>query len=434
MPRYCYLLLLVCLMGLTSCGTSLEKNSIPKEGRQPITLDTTTKAQIPKATSAVAIPRPFDNKEWPMTGGYPDHALHHLTLSNDMRLLWRASIGKGNTRDSQLLNTPIVMGDMVVVMDSVGQVTALNANTGDRQWRTDTKKDDEDDPIAGGGLIGIGRLVFVTTASGELLCLSSENGVILWRVTLPAVTRGGPTLHQGNIYVLTIDNEVIAVSAKNGQPLWRYTGLGETSPLLGAPAIAAAGDIVVAVFPNGDIATLKADTGKPLWDDSLHEVKTTMLRGVGVTTGLPVITSGVVLAYNTHTLTAWRANNGGRLWTQGIGSARNLWVSGNTIFLVDKQNNSLTALDTLGHQRWRTTLPSFADMEDNEDPIEWLSPIVAGGLVWIPNTHRDLWGLNPHTGSVVKKLVMPEGAATDPIVAGRTLYIVGQSGDLMAFH
>ena len=41
----------------------------------------------------VRLPRPVVNPEWPEAGGYPNHAMQHLALSDDVKKAWSVSIG-----------------------------------------------------------------------------------------------------------------------------------------------------------------------------------------------------------------------------------------------------------------------------------------------------------------------------------------------------
>src|ERR1041385_5917659 len=43
----------------------------------------------------VALPRPATNKEWPQAGGYPDHAMHHLTLAERPQRAWQGDVAGG---------------------------------------------------------------------------------------------------------------------------------------------------------------------------------------------------------------------------------------------------------------------------------------------------------------------------------------------------
>jgi outer membrane protein assembly factor BamB len=96
----------------------------------------------------VALPNPSTNKEWPQAGGYPDHAMHHLTLAERPQRAWQSDIGGGTggspflrvfglATPRRLIAQPIVAEGKVFALNSYGEVVALNAGTGAALWRTD---------------------------------------------------------------------------------------------------------------------------------------------------------------------------------------------------------------------------------------------------------------------------------------------------------
>ena len=114
------------------------------------------------ASRAVALPRPVVNKEWPQAGGYPDHAMHHLTLAERPQKAWEGSVGAG-TGSSNFLRTfglstprrliaqPVVADGKFFALNSVGEVVALSADTGASLWRVNVMPKEEDQGDVGGG-------------------------------------------------------------------------------------------------------------------------------------------------------------------------------------------------------------------------------------------------------------------------------------------
>ena len=115
------------------------------------------------ATRSVELPRPTTNKEWPQAGGYPDHAMHHLTLSDRPQRAWQGSIGPGTggsgfwrtfglSTPRRLIAQPIVAEGKYFALNSDGEVVALNAATGATLWRTNILPEDEGQGDGGGGI------------------------------------------------------------------------------------------------------------------------------------------------------------------------------------------------------------------------------------------------------------------------------------------
>ena len=100
----------------------------------------------------ITLPRPVVNPDWPEAGGYPNHAMQHLSLPDTLTQAWRTSIGEGASRYTRVLSQPIVANGRVYAMDGSVQVSAYDAATGDRLWQVDLKPEDERGSSFGGGI------------------------------------------------------------------------------------------------------------------------------------------------------------------------------------------------------------------------------------------------------------------------------------------
>ncbi|MDH5529511.1 MAG: PQQ-binding-like beta-propeller repeat protein, partial [Paracoccaceae bacterium] len=61
-------------------------------------------------------------------------------------------------------------------------------------------------------------------------------------------------------------------------------------------------------------------------------------------------------------------------------------------------------------------------------------PVLAGGRLVIASSDGLIRSIDPASGAVISTLEMAGGAASAPVVAGRTLYVVTQNGQLHAFR
>ena len=95
----------------------------------------------------------------------------------------------------------------------------------------------------------------------------------------------------------------------------------------------------------------------------------------------------------------------------------------------------LTALrrDT-GKVIWVNDLPHLVDPTDHDsDPIIWTGPILAGGRLWAVNSNQQLVAFSPTDGKILVEYKLSDPSYISPVVAGDTLYVVTEAGDLVAF-
>ena len=132
-------------------GESL-KPPLPGERISVLSLERRREPDPAIAQLAVRLPRPVANPEWPEAGGYPNHAMQHLALPDEVKKAWTASVGSSSSRAGQLLATPVVFGGRLYSVDADSRVRAFDTRTGQRLWETDITPKEERGSAFGGGV------------------------------------------------------------------------------------------------------------------------------------------------------------------------------------------------------------------------------------------------------------------------------------------
>jgi len=106
-----------------------------------------------------SLPVAWTNTFWPQAGGYPNHAMGHLTLGRDLKEAWRVSIGAGGGRRDPLIVQPVAANGTVFALDTDAMVTAFGLSDGRKKWRvSSTPPGEKDAGYIGGGLLLSGIL------------------------------------------------------------------------------------------------------------------------------------------------------------------------------------------------------------------------------------------------------------------------------------
>ena len=86
---------------------------------------------------------------------------------------------------------------------------------------------------------------------------------------------------------------------------------------------------------------------------------------------------------------------------------------------------------------WRVDLPKFVDtgrIRKRRTVFAHYGPILAGGRLIVASSDGQLRSFSPTSGALIGAVPIPGGAATNPVVAGNTLYVVTKAGQLVAFR
>jgi outer membrane protein assembly factor BamB len=431
--------LIVVLLTTAACGSlnpfkAKEAPPLPGERLSVLKLDTALRPDPRIADLSVTLPRPQTNADWPQPGGYPDHAMQHLSLGDSPGNEWEASVGSGSSSERRIMAQPVVAAGKVFTMDAKGEVRAFEAASGNRLWSRNVLPEEEEEGDLGGGVAYAEGRLFVTTGAAEVLCLDPESGEVIWRQSVGGPMRSGPTVADGRVFVVTVENELVALAAKDGRRLWSHVGLTETAGVLGGASPAVARGIVVVPHSSGEIFALRAENGRPVWSEGLASVRrVNAVSTLADIRGHPVIDRGTVYAVShSGRMVAIDLRSGARIWEVDIGALQTPWVAGDFIFVVTTRGWLAAIMRDTGRVRWVTDLERFVDKDDAEDGVVWAGPVLAGDRLIVAGSHGEALSISPYTGNVTGMLKLSEGVQIAPVVANNTLYFLDEDGSLVA--
>jgi outer membrane protein assembly factor BamB len=362
--------------------------------------------------------------------------MQHPALPDTLQEAWQVVVGDGASRYGELLAGPVVNDGVVYVKDSKTQVTAYRATDGEQVWQTDVAPPDDDSQAWGGGVSFDGGRLFVTTGYGQVVALDAADGKEVWRTTLGIPMRESPTVSDGHVLVVDVDNEIFSLSEATGEKQWTYAGIPETAELAGGTSPAVENGTVVVPFSSGELVALRIENGRTVWQESLAATRRfDAMSSLADIHGRPVIDRGRVIAVShSGRIASIDLRTGERAWEQEVGGIYTPWIAGDFIYLLSTSGEVVCLTRADGRVRWLTQLDQWEDMEDKEDPIRWAGPILAGDRLIVVASNGQAWSLSPYTGKALGRIELPEGSFLSPVVAGNTLYLMTNDGQLTALR
>lgn len=429
---------LVLAAGLTACSSDDKDAPLPGERLSILELQRHLEPDdAALSAQGYVAPTAWKNEFWPQAGGYPNHAMQHLSLSEGaLKKVWSTSIGEGSQKNLPLITQPIVVDGKVFTLDTNNTLAAFDATTGRRLWDHNVSKASEEDPVIVGGIAYSRGQLYVTNGFDELILLSPQDGRVVWRRKIPAPSRAAPTISDDRVFVSTMDNRLIALNATDGKILWEYSGIAGSAGLVGGASPAASRDIVIPAFSSGEIYALRVENGSAAWGDNLSGIRATNgLSGISDIRALPIIDKGVVIAISFgNRLVALDERTGNRIWQRDIGGSEMPWVAGNYLFVVTNDNDLVGMGRDNGLIRWVRPLPKFKDPQSRTDPIYWTGPVLAGNRLIVAGSDGGVMEVSPEDGTVIRAWGSGMNVGITPVVAGETLYLLGDNGTLAAYR
>ena len=431
------LLLLGACSSMDSLFTSKDDQA-PLKGTRISILQLQTQL-VPNPTlqqTPIALPNAWINAFWPQAGGYPNHVMGQLALGKDLKKVWSSSIGSGGDRRDPLIAQPIVADGMVFTLDTDGDVTAFSITDGSKKWRKSSiVKGEQKTGGIGGGIAYASGKIYVTNGYKYLSCFNAATGNTLWNTDLPTPSQSAPTVMNEKVFVITIDNRLMVFSANDGTAQWNYSGVVETTGLLGSVSPAVDTSAVVLPQSSGEIFGLHVENGQVIWQDNLSTVSHTgTLSSISDIRGQPVIDQGMVYAASySGRMVALDEVSGQRVWQKDIGTAEMPWAAGATVFVITTEQQLVALVRQNGDIRWVAQLPRHKG-DDKDKPIVWTGPVLAGGRLIAAGSNGQLIEVSPEDGKIIKTTDISNPVFIPPVVAANTLFVLTLKGELIAYR
>ncbi len=426
---------------LAGCGEGSwfggeSKTPIPGERIPVLPQDEGVTADPRISTISVELPPATDNRDWPQAGGSADGFIAN-PAAKGFDVAWRTSIGAGNSRDGRISAPPIVAAGRVYAIDADTELSATDAETGQRIWRVDLTPDgDRSGGGSGGGAAYFDGRVYAATGYAQVICLDAENGKELWRTTLTGPFRAGPAVGGGRVFAVSSDNQIQALDAATGRKLWTHSGLAEGAGIYGGASPVLAGNVLIAGLSSGELFALRVDNGRVLWSDSLAGIqKSDAVSALPDVRGFPVVDHGqVIAAGHASRVVNIDLRSGARVWEQDLGSFNSPWVAGDFVYMITTDAQMLCISRRDGRIRWVQQLRHYDDEKKKTGVITWAGPILAGGRLFAADSRGDAIVASAETGETLSKLSLPGSVSVLPVVASGTVYVLTDDADLLALR
>ncbi|MGB0797947.1 MAG: PQQ-binding-like beta-propeller repeat protein [Planktomarina sp.] len=429
---------LMALMALVGCS----RQDPTLEGLRE-TLDGSAAQQdaarfVAEGAVAFAAPKQVKNASWTHQGGNPQHNAGHLVLNTNITQIWASSVGSGDDRRHQITASPVVSNGRVFTLDSRATVTATST-TGQPIWSMDlTNALDSPDDASGGGLAVAKGRVFVTTGFGTVSALDVETGALIWTQDLVGFGGAAPTIYKDLLYIASRDGSGWAINVNDGTIAWQIAGPEGLATLTGGPGVAVSNKWAIFPFGSGEVYSTFRRGGLRNWTSVLSGARLGQaITSIGDLTGDPVIAGNRVYLSNASGRTAaLDLQSGDRVWTANQGTKGDIWVAGNSVFAVSDLNHLMRLDANDGELVWSVPLPRYTTdkVRRRKTVVAHFGPILAGGRLVVMSSDGIMRQYDPNDGSQISETEMARPAASAPIVADGTLYVMDTSGNLVAFR
>jgi len=319
---------------------------------------------------------PFASADWPTFHSDASHSgvgAGNSTVNST--ILWRFDTG------NKVWSSAAVVGDMVFVGSSNGNVYALNASSGSEIWSHATNGEVRSSPSISGGMVYVGSM------DNKVYALNALNGSLVWSFTTGNYVDSSPIVVNGVVYVGSLDGKVYALNADNGTVVWSYT---TGNAVVSSPAIS--GGIVYVGSMDHKVYALSATNGSMVWSYT---------TGGGVYSPPAVVGGMVYVGSWDYSIYALNAFNGSKAWSYATGNYSNSCpaVAYGTVYSASKDGNVYALNASSGSKIWSYKTGSAIVC----------SPAVVDGVVYFGSYDGYVYALGGFSeASLLQQVWVPE--------------------------
>lgn len=350
----------------------------------------------------------------------PPAELQKFNAEVELDRVWKRNIGNGQ---GDLYNnlTPAMDGLTLYAADAKGRVVALDRDDGSVKWQVKL-----DEPLSGAVGAGGGR-VMVGTLDGQVIVLDDTDGTEEWRKSVTSEVLAAPQTNGDVVVVQTQDDKVVALDISSGDQRWIYeaslpvlTVRGTSTPLVNLRQ-------VFVGLASGKVVALAAENGIPMWEQRVAQPqgRSELERMVDIDGQLLLADDKLYVGSFQGNVAALDAQSGRPLWVQPASTYVAPGVGYGGVF-VSEANGTVEAFDEGSS--------SALWSNDSLARRQLTAPVVVSSYVAVGDFEGYLHLLAQADGRMVGRIkVDGDGLRAKPIVLGDTLFVFGNSGDLVAY-
>ena len=221
----------------------------------------------------------------------PDEPKELVAFSNQKNIVieWKNSF-KGENEIGNFL--PDFSAQNLFFSDASGNVSSINASTGDRNWAIELNF------LASGTSAGFG-LVVVSDIDGNVIAVDQNDGSKLWSTNVKGEVLSKVAIDAKVVVVKTGSGELLGLDRENGEILWSYRSKLPLLTVRGSSSPVIVDDLVYVSFDNGRLGVFELNSGFQVWDGAISYVKgVSELENLIDSDSSPVVDGGLIYTTN----------------------------------------------------------------------------------------------------------------------------------------
>jgi len=334
---------------------------------------------------------------------------------------WSTGVGNGQGKEYNRLK-PAISNGAIFAASNNGVVVAVNTKDGRKLWKQDL------DVELSGGVGAAAGLVLVGTENAVIFALDATTGKTRWKGTVSSEVLSAPATDGKIVVVQSVDGRITGLDAANGKQLWTYEGQVPALSLRGTSSPLIQGNTVFSAQAGGSVIALALDNGTLRWEErvTLPKGKFDLDRLIDIDGDLVIGDNNVLLVPSYQgNFSAIDIGTGQTRWRVKASSHVGASFGFGNVYVVaddDKVNAYKIGTDAPVWTNERMKLRKLSP------------PLGFGNYLAVGDYEGYVHLLAQSDGRFVGRIkVDGDGVRSRMLAEGNTLYVYGNSGDLVSY-
>ena len=268
-------------------------------------------------------------------------------------------------------STPRIENDIVYFGNNAGLVYALNATNGSQIWNYSIGSNITTQAAISGEYIILGAM------DATVYALNKSNGSQLWAHPTGSAIESSPDIHENLVYIGSNDNKIYALNLTSGLEEWAYTTSGaiHSSPKF-------SDTIVYVGSMDSYVYALDALYGTQIWNYSTS----------GPIESTPFLRDGsIYIGSNDNFIYSLEAADGTLEWSASTGDdiVSQPFVKNGLVYIGSKDNKMYALAQTNGSEIWSTNVGGNIES----------SPLVVNDLLYFASVNTKVYAFEEQTAA-----------------------------------
>jgi len=240
---------------------------------------------------------------------------------------------------------PLVLDGVVYAASRVGEVIAVDQQTGERKWLKNLST-----PLSS-GVGGSDKRLFVSTSDGQVMALNAIDGEVLWQAQASSEVLAPVSAGFGAVIVRSADGRLLSLDPGTGEERWSqtYTPPALTINGYSRPLLLDSG--VLVGLDDGRLLALSSENGNVLWESvvSVASGRSEVERLADIDGSIRIDDSAIYAVNYQGRLVRLEPAKGEIVWSVPMSSTAGLAISDTAIFVVG-DDDEIHAFEKAGGQ------------------------------------------------------------------------------------